>query len=230
MINLGHLNEHSGRLGEGSPSMIGIYGVSNPYVWNLIELAAELDKPVLLVANKEVPQSLGLSEWIGVQEALQNYCEVQFICGVVQPKSKKVVLEEGSSAGLDFTARLVSPRAAISPTAGISDGAIIRKLAVLDSHVSLGAHVTVSPLVVVGHHAKLGDFCHISNGATINGNANLGKGVFVGAGAVIRDAVSIGDWATIGMGAVVTQNVPPGTTVWGNPARMQSVSSDKVEK
>jgi acetyltransferase-like isoleucine patch superfamily enzyme len=41
----------------------------------------------------------------------------------------------------------------------------------------------------------------------------------VGSGAVILGGIRIGEGALIGAGAVVTKDVPPGTTVVGNPAR-----------
>lgn len=47
----------------------------------------------------------------------------------------------------------------------------------------------------------------------------IGTNVWIGAGALILPGIAIGDDAVIGAGAVVTRDVPPGTTVVGNPAR-----------
>jgi sugar O-acyltransferase (sialic acid O-acetyltransferase NeuD family) len=201
---------------------IGIFGISNPYVWNLIDLAAELDRPTVLVANRQVPESLEIPRWIDSHAAQRDHADLRYICGVVQPRSKQSVLAEGTSLGLDFSGQLVSLRAVVSPTVALNNGAVIRQMSVIDAHVTIGEHVTVSPLVSVGHHTKLGNLCHLANGATINGGSTLGDGVFVGAGAVVRDGVNIGEWATIGMGAVVVGDVPAGATVLGNPARTQT--------
>jgi UDP-2-acetamido-3-amino-2,3-dideoxy-glucuronate N-acetyltransferase len=47
----------------------------------------------------------------------------------------------------------------------------------------------------------------------------------IGTGATILSGVEIGEGATVGAGAVVTRNVPAGSTVVGNPARV--VASDR---
>ena len=44
-------------------------------------------------------------------------------------------------------------------------------------------------------------------------------GASIGSGAVLLCGVRIGSGALVGAGAVVTRDVPPGTTVMGNPAR-----------
>jgi UDP-2-acetamido-3-amino-2,3-dideoxy-glucuronate N-acetyltransferase len=59
---------------------------------------------------------------------------------------------------------------------------------------------------------------HIESGASIGGGATLLPGVLIGAG------------ATVGAGAVVTQDVPPGATVAGNPARaIRPTSSTEIQ-
>jgi acetyltransferase-like isoleucine patch superfamily enzyme len=42
----------------------------------------------------------------------------------------------------------------------------------------------------------------------------------IGSGAVILCGVTIGEGAMVGAGSVVTKDVPPCTTVAGNPARI----------
>lgn len=44
-------------------------------------------------------------------------------------------------------------------------------------------------------------------------------GASIGAGATIRCGVTIGEWSMVGCGAVVLEDVAPGTTVVGNPAK-----------
>jgi acetyltransferase-like isoleucine patch superfamily enzyme len=46
------------------------------------------------------------------------------------------------------------------------------------------------------------------------------RGSSIGSGATILCGVTIGENATVGAGSVVTKDVPPGTVVAGNPARV----------
>jgi acetyltransferase-like isoleucine patch superfamily enzyme len=48
----------------------------------------------------------------------------------------------------------------------------------------------------------------------------IGRGVWVGARVIILAGVSIGDECVVGAGSVVTKDVPAGTLVAGNPARV----------
>ncbi len=48
----------------------------------------------------------------------------------------------------------------------------------------------------------------------------IGDGVWIAAQAIILKGVTIGENAVVGAGAVVTADVPPGTVVAGNPARV----------
>jgi maltose O-acetyltransferase len=52
----------------------------------------------------------------------------------------------------------------------------------------------------------------------------VGRNVWVGGGAIILPGVTIGDNAVIGAGSVVTRDVPPGATVFGNPARLKNAN------
>jgi serine O-acetyltransferase len=50
----------------------------------------------------------------------------------------------------------------------------------------------------------------------------IGDGVFIGAGARVLGGISLGDGAVVGANAVVIDDVPPGATVVGVPARQRS--------
>lgn len=79
--------------------------------------------------------------------------------------------------------------------------------------------------VVIHEDAVIGDDCMIMQQVTIGmiGDGEvpvLGNSVYVGAGAKIIGKVRVGDGARIGANAVVIEDVPPGCTAVGVPARL----------
>ncbi len=84
---------------------------------------------------------------------------------------------------------------------------VIHGQVVIDGLVRIGAGAVLAPFVTIGLRA--GDF----NGPTLE------RGVQVGTGAKIIGPVRVGAGAKIGANAVVLQDVDPGDTVVGIPAR-----------
>ncbi|WP_117193250.1 sugar O-acetyltransferase [Rhizobium terrae] len=103
----------------------------------------------------------------------------------------------------------------------------------LDDGVYLNAGCTIldSAPVRIGARSMLGPGVHIycadhdrdpalrSKGIEIARPVTIGADVWIGGGAIILGGVTIGDGAIVGAGSVVTRDVPPGSTVAGNPAR-----------
>ena len=70
----------------------------------------------------------------------------------------------------------------------------------------------------------IGDFVTFAPRRRCNGNVHIGDHAYIGTGAVIRQGragapLRIGEGAVVGMGAVVIDDVAPGMTVVGVPAR-----------
>ena len=82
--------------------------------------------------------------------------------------------------------------------------------------------------VVIGETAEVGDDVTLYQGVTLGGTSlNEGKrhptledGVIVGSGAQVLGAHVIGAGARIGANAVVLEDVAPGVTMVGIPAKM----------
>ncbi len=57
-------------------------------------------------------------------------------------------------------------------------------------------------------------------GVIVCGGCVIGENVWIGPGAIINKKIKVGDNALVSVGAVVIRDVPAGTTVIGNPARV----------
>jgi len=117
----------------------------------------------------------------------------------------------------EFAARLVSHLGRFLTGVEIHPGADVGDRLFIDHGMA----------TVVGETADIGDDVLLYHGVTLGGKSmqrakrhpTLEDGVTIGANATLIGPVTIGENSTVGAGAVVVDDVPPETTVVGNPAR-----------
>jgi len=114
---------------------------------------------------------------------------------------------------------LLHPLASIGSDLRFAPGVVLAAGARVTTNVTLGRHTQLNVNAVVSHDCTVGDYVTLSPGVSINGTVTLGDGVFLGTGAVVLPGRTVGAWARVAAGAVVTEDVPPGQTVVGAPAR-----------
>ncbi|HWC26469.1 MAG TPA: serine O-acetyltransferase [Solirubrobacteraceae bacterium] len=91
--------------------------------------------------------------------------------------------------------------------------------------------------VVIGETTEIGDDVTLYQGVTLGGTGfqtgkrhpTLQDNVTVGAGAKLLGAITVGHGAKIGANTVVIQDVPPNTTVVGNPGHPVRVEGKRPE-
>jgi serine O-acetyltransferase len=91
--------------------------------------------------------------------------------------------------------------------------------------------------VVIGETAEVGDDVTIYQGVTLGGTGfargkrhpTVGNEVMIGAGAALLGPIEIGERAKIGANSVVIHDVPPNSTVVGNPGHPVRVDGKKPE-
>lgn len=85
---------------------------------------------------------------------------------------------------------------------------------------SIGDYAFIGDDAIVGHDVKIGDYAHVGTRCFLAGKVCIEDDAVVHPMSSIAIGVRVGRGATVGLGSVVFHNVPDGTTVVGNPARM----------
>ena len=113
----------------------------------------------------------------------------------------------------------------------IGDNTKIGSLAHIDYKVKIGRNCKIEgmtyipPLTIIEDDVFIGPGVIFTNDSYPMSKRLTGvyveRGVVICAGAVLKAGIRIGVNAVVGMGAIVTKDVPPGTVVYGNPARLK---------
>ena len=157
---------------------------------------------------------------LGGVEYLDTISEpVGVVFGIADPRAKeKRYLALRQNLLVSFPT-IIHPRASIRAYTSIDEGVVI----VADCHVSVNVHigrcVLVDDSATIGHDVAIGDFSSILPQVAVSGNIDIGPRCLLGVGCLLRQGIKVGADAVVGMGSVVLQDVPAGTTVYGNPAR-----------
>ena len=128
----------------------------------------------------------------------------------------------------------------------IWQGCVVLPGAIIGRDCNVNAHCLVEGGAVIGDRVTLKCGVYVWDGVTLEDDVFVGpnvtftndrhprsgnsgfvmepiivkKGASIGANATILPGVTIGAGAMVGAGSVVTRDVPPGSTVVGNPARI----------
>lgn len=105
----------------------------------------------------------------------------------------------------------------------VGPGEILCSFVTLTSDLKIGTSFHANLYSYVAHDCVIGDYVTFAPRVHCNGNVVIEDEVYVGTGAIIKQGrpgrpLRIGKGAVISAGAFVTKNVPPGMTVFGNPA------------
>ena len=116
-------------------------------------------------------------------------------------------------------ATLVHPSAVLLGGAELQPGAQICAGAVIGVDASVAANAIVNTAASIDHDVQVGLHAQVGPGCHLAGRVIVEEGAFLGTGAAVTPGCRIGAWAVVGAGAAVIDDVPPGSTVGGVPAR-----------
>jgi sugar O-acyltransferase (sialic acid O-acetyltransferase NeuD family) len=141
----------------------------------------------------------------------------EHVIAVGSPPLRRTIAERIGDAAPAIS--LVDPSAWIGDDVVLGDGAMVYPGAICTTNVRIGVHSHVNCGVIVSHDCRIGDFVSLAPGVKLNGAVTVGDGAFLGTGAIVLPGRTIGQDAVVGAGAVVVDDVEPGATVVGVPAR-----------
>lgn len=94
--------------------------------------------------------------------------------------------------------------------------------------IRIGKHCVLTGCVILGHDASVSWMMGIKESAVKP--VVIEDNCFIGFHAIVLMGVTVGKGSIVGAGAVVTKDVPPGSVVAGNPARVITTVEQLIEK
>lgn len=119
---------------------------------------------------------------------------------------------------------IIDPSAQIASDVVINAGTFVGKNAVVNSNTTVEEACIINTGAIIEHDVRIGFNTHVAAGAVICGMCQVGKNCLVGANATVIQQVKIGSHSIVGAGAVLLHDVDANSTVYGNPARIFSIS------
>lgn len=194
--------------------MLAVYGAGGfaLQILNLVEAVAANGRNVSFVDDQRAGGEL-FGHPIRTLEELPD--DAEFVVAVADPCARRSIVER-----LGRFATLRAATALVSPHASVAEGTILCDHTTVEAGARIGAHFHGNIYSYVAHESVIGDCVTFAPRVSCNGRITIGDGAYVGTGAFLKQGIAIGAGAVIGMGSVVLEDVPPGVTVVGNPARI----------
>jgi len=139
--------------------------------------------------------------------------------GPASYQARRGVIESLGIARERFV-NVIHPAAQVARIARLGTNVLVMAGVVVTSNAVIGDHVCVLPNTVIHHDVTVGNLSLIGANVAVAGSVVIGENCYIGSGTNIRNGIRIGDRSLVGLGSNVIRDVPPDTTVAGNPARV----------
>jgi len=184
----------------------------NGSTWDFIGFVSD-DKPDLNIIER-----IGAA-WLGTTDSfLDSPREIQFVVAIGDPVARELIARKFEQGGFR-PVTLIHPRTSIGTDVHIGEGSIICSNVSITTNVRIGSHVHVNPNSTIGHDVHIADFVSINHLVAISGNVSIEAGAQLGTHSAVLQGLRVGAGSFVGAGAVVIEDVDPGKTVVGIPAR-----------
>lgn len=156
---------------------------------------------------------VGGGDWLSARAS-----EVACVMTIGAPAVRRTIVERLTIQGVGFVT-LAHPTAVIGSRVAIGEGTLIMANVTTTVEIKIGRHVVINPACTLAHDVRIGDFSYLSPGCDLAGAAVLEEAAYLGTAAVVLPHRTIGAGSVLGAGGVAVQDVAPGVTAAGVPAR-----------
>jgi len=214
--------------------VFGLYGaggfarevmpVLTDYLSIIFKSKHETNYQVFLVEDNPKQKELNGYPLISEIEFFEIECsERLFNIAIAESRSRERIANKCISKGAKPMS-IQSPHSIVYDCNQIGEGAILCAHTMITSNAKIGKFFHSNIYSYVAHDCVIGDYVTFAPNVHCNGNVHIHNHAYIGTGVVIKqgsfsEPLVIGEGAVVGMGAVVTKDVPPFTTVVGNPAK-----------
>lgn len=182
--------------------------------WRLLGIADDSPSEVNLLRL----QQRSLHHLGSIDELIARPDRPHYVIGVGDPAARRDLANRLQREGFP-AATLIHPDATIGSRVAISEGTILCAGVRLTTNIILGRHVHLNLNATVGHDTTIGDFVSINPLASISGDCLVETDALIGVAAILLNGIQVHTGAVVGGNSCVVNDVPPGATVKGVPAR-----------
>ena len=141
-----------------------------------------------------------------------------WLCALGEPQMRRKYAAPLVAQGVEFIN--LRTEVAYPASARLGQGIIFERKVQVGSDTRIGDFVTILSMSVIGHDVTIGDYVQIASFTFIGARARIGNDVQIHPHTCILPGVKVGDRSVVGAGSVVVKDVPPDSTVFGNPAKI----------
>jgi len=149
-------------------------------------------------------------------DTVNNLC---IVVAVSSPVAKEAIINKLKAYNLEFP-NFISFNSWLSEEVTTGCGIIIYPNSSVNYETKINDFVTINAGCSIGHNVTIGKFSTLAPGVCLAGFTDIEEKVDIGIGSCSRQKVKIGCGSVIGGQTMLIENVMPGRTVVGVPAKI----------
>ncbi len=155
---------------------------------------------------------------LGDPMSYQPQPDEAFVCAIGSPEARNFYTQPLLNKDALFIS--IRTRTNLNQRVHMGKGCFFSPYLSISPDVYIGDFVNIQTQSIISHDVYIGEYSQIGAMVFIGGNVRIGRFTTIHPHATILPGIQIGEGAVVGAGSVVVKNVPAGTTVFGNPARV----------